>query len=345
MQSGPFRGLLSGHVLVAAMLGGAPSHRRPAEDLVGAMIRSGIAPRLFDLTVNQRDHLSIAVPDAYLEQELPELTIADVVIAAPPRLTGPAAAALRDRFSGTPRVTAFWTGPLDESPAMLQEAASKVDAIWTPTACLAEILLAALPHFAGDIDIVAPRQLSPAHAGEDRAACRARLGLPRSAFVVGSELTIDDALEGQYPAGILAAFHAAFGDDSDAFLALRCEWANGAGDPFPALSRMAEHPRIKLIDTRRHYLPSASLLRACDAWLALPRDTADRAHVDDALGSGLPAIVCARGLPASRWGHPGLFPVRYTRSPNDGGVDWIDPDTAHAAALLRDLRRCALSVA
>lgn len=339
MRTESFGGLRDARLLVAGMFSDTSPRRRAAEDMVRGLHEAGLEPQLFDLAANRGLPSTIAVPNACLEQELAELDIAEVIIVAPPALTKAAASLLRDQLPGTPRLIAFWNGPLDEPASMLQEAASGLDRIWTPTACLFEIVLAALPEFTGTIDIVAPRRLARPAPGEDRAACRARLGLPNSAWVVGAELTLNDELDGQNPTGILAAFMTAFDEDPNAFLVLRCESSEAIGDEFAALSRAAAHPRIHAIDTRLHYLPSASLLCTSDAWVALPRDAADRADVDDALGAGLPVITCARGLPAGRWTHPALHPVSYSRATNDGKTEWVTPDVAHAATLLRDLRR------
>jgi hypothetical protein len=346
MRTESFGGLRDAQLLVAGMFSDTSPRRRAAEDMVRGLNEAGLEPQLFDLAANRGLPSTIAVPNACLEQELAELDIADVIIVAPPALTGAAANLLRDQLPSTPRLIAFWNGALDEPASVLQAAASGLDTIWTPTACLFEIVLAALPEFAGTIDIVAPRRLVAPARGEDRDTCRARLGLPNSAWVVGAELTLNDQLDGQNPTGILAAFMAAFDEDPDAFLVLRCECSEASGDEFAALSRAAEHPRIRAIDTRLHYLPCASMFCMSDAWVALPRDAADRAGVDDALGAGLPVITCARGLPSGRWGHPALHPVSYLRATNDGKTDWVTPDIAHAAKLLRVLRnRAARAVA
>ena len=337
MRTESFGGLRDAQVLVAGMFSDTSPRRRAAEDMVRGMNEAGFRPQLFDLAANRGLPLTIAVPNACLEQELAELDITEVIIVAPPALTRAAATLMRDQLSGTQRLVAFWNGPLDEPAITLQEAASGLDTIWTPTACLFEIVLAALPEFAGTIDIVAPRRLTPPAPAEDRATCRARLGLPNSAFVVGAELTLNDELEGQNPTGILAAFMEAFDDEPNAFLVLHCECSEAFGEEFAALSRAAAHPRIRPINTRLHYLPCASLLCASDVWIALPRDAADRAGVDDALGAGLPVITCARGLPAGRWRHPALHPVSYARATNVGKAEWVTPDIAHAATLLRDL--------
>ena len=339
MRMEAFGGLRDGQLLVAGMFSDTSPRRRAAEDMVRGLNEAGLRPQLFDLAANRGLPSTTAVPNACLEQELTDLDIAEVIIVAPPAVTGAAADLMCARLAGTQRLIAFWNGPLDEPASLLQHAASGLDTIWTPTACLFEIVLAALPEFAGSIDIVAPRQPTPPPAGEDRGACRARLGLPDSAWVVGAELALNETLEGQNPTGVLAAFMTAFDDDPDTFLVLHCESSDAVTDEFAALSRAAAHPRIRIVDTGLHYLPRASLLRASDTWVALARDTADRAGVDDALGADLPVVTCARGLPSDRWGHPALHLVSYARATNGGKTEWVTPDIAHAAALLRNLRR------
>ena len=79
-------------------------------------------------------------------------------------------------------------------------------------------------------------------------------------------------------------------------------------------------------------------MRAADVWLSLPCDEADRSTVDDALGAGLQVVACACGLSPAQWSHPALHPVRFTRpAAGEGNPDWVMPDAAHAARVLRAL--------
>ena len=245
---------------------------------------------------------------------------------------------LRSHLSARPRLIAFWDS-MHEPLATIRDAASGLNAIWAPTACLAEIFVAALPNFSGQIDVVDIRRRDRIPRGELRAAARKRLTVPNDAFVVGAELDIDDMLTGQNPGGILTAFKTAFGADNDVFLLLRCDCLSSREGKLAELARTAAHPRILLIDTLRHYVPRASFLQAVDVWLSLQRDAADRGGINDALAAGLQVVTSARGLPAPLWRHPALHPVRFQLSGlSKGQSEWITPEIVHAAGVLSDLR-------
>jgi hypothetical protein len=326
-------------VLVAGLFSDTASQRRSAEDLLRVLKGRGVAAQPFDLTATFGRRATIAVPDAYLMQELAEITVDDIIIVAPPTLTSMAVGLLRGPVLGAPRMIAFWDRELGGQQAAMQQAASRLDAIWTPTARLADIVLASLPDFAGEIDIVNPRTIAATATVEDRAAIRARLGVAPAAFVVGVELAIGGRLAGQNPAGTINAFRSAFDDDHDAWLVVRCELPDADAPEYSAVMQAAKHPRIRVFDTLRHFLPPASLLRAADVWLSLPCDEADRSTVDDALGACLPVVTCACGLTPAQWSHPAVHPVRFTRpTDEDAKPEWVAPETAHAAGLLRGLR-------
>jgi hypothetical protein len=342
-----FAGLQQDRVLVCGLLSDRPSRRRAAEDLLRRLTRSGLRPHSFDLTASLGRDSLIAVPTACLHQELADLVVTDVILVVPPAETAALLPLLCASLGVRPRMIAFWDGPLDEPAAALRAAAQGLGAIWTPTASLAEIALAALSEFAGSIDVVACRCPTPLTgreaSGEDRATVRRRLGLAEAAFVVGATLHHTEAPAGQNPAGLLAAFQAAFAAEADAVLLLACDgWPPTGAASTPLCDAAAVDPRIRLIDTQRHYLPRSGLWRAVDAWLALPCDAADRADIDDALAAGRAVVACARGLSARQLAHPALHPVRYARA-GAAAADWVTPDIAHAAATLRALRATAAS--
>jgi hypothetical protein len=339
MLAGALGRLQGREVLVGGLFSDTASRRRSAEDLLRVLKESRVTARPFDLAATFGRPTAIAVPDAYLTQELAEITVADIIIVAPPTLTSMAAGLLRGPVLGTPRMIAFWDRELGGQEAAMQQAALQLDAIWAPTSRLADIVLASLPDFAGEIDIVNPRTIAAPATVEDRSAIRARLGLAPSAFVVGVELAIGGRLAGQNPAGTISAFRSAFDDDHDAYLVVRCELPDADAPEYSELIQAAKHPRIRVFDTLHHFLPPASLLRAADVWLSLPCDEADRSTVDDALGAGLHVVACACGLTPAQWSHHAVHPVRFTRLTNeDAKPEWVVPESVHAAGLLRGLR-------
>jgi hypothetical protein len=333
-------GRLRGHeVLVAGMFSGTASQRRSSEDLVTRFKDAGVTTRLFDLAAPFGRPTAVAVPNAYLAHDLADIAATEIIIVAEPKLTGMAAKMLRGTASPRPRMIAFWDGHLAGEDAAMQQASSLLDAIWTPTSRLANIVLASLPNYSGEIDIVHHRAVITMETLEDRAAVRSRLNLPPAAFVVGMELTVDHQLAGQNPAGAIGAFRLAFDDDHNSWLVLHCELPDGRTPQYRALVQAAEHPRILVFDTLCHFVPRPGVMRAADVWLSLPCDEADRSAVDDALAAGLQVIACACGLSPAQWSHPALHPVRFTRSAaGDGDPDWVMPDSGHAARVLQALR-------
>lgn len=127
-------------VLVAGMFSDTVSQRRSAEDLVRRIKEAGVTTRSFDLAAPLGRPAVVAVPDAYLVQDLEEIAVTDIIIVAEPKLTGMAAGLLRGTASAKPRMIAFWDGQLAGDDAAMQQASSMLDAIWTPTSRLANIV-------------------------------------------------------------------------------------------------------------------------------------------------------------------------------------------------------------
>ena len=325
-------------VLLVGLFGGTPSRRQSAEALALRLKQARIRLHLFDASSTVGRPSEIVVPSACLLQELAELSLTEVVICLPPQLSRLAMTLLRSYISGSPRVIAFWDSLLREQMAVIRDAASELHEVWVPTTYLAAVLIAALPNFAGPIEVVQSRTGGCIGDGQHRVIARRRLELPEDAFLVAAELDMEEPLDGQNLSGNFAAFKTAVGDDPNAFLILRCDAHGSHERVYCELDELATDARIRVIDTRRHYLPRAAFLRAADVWLSLHRYPADpTAGIDDALAAGLQVVACARGVGAALWRHPAVHLVRF-RSSTEKRANWVTPDLVHAASLLRKLR-------
>ena len=169
---------------------------------------------------------------------------------------------------------------------------------------------------------------------------RERLGLPASGFLFLFVFDCHSLLERKNPLGLLRAFRAAFGPRDDAWLVLKCSHATPA--QLAALRRAARGQRVRILDRVLPREEVAALMAHADCYVSLHRAEGFGLTMAEAMALGKPVV--ATGYSGNcDFMHAGnsllvrhaVTPIRATHGPYRRGLEWADPDLAHAAELLR----------
>lgn len=244
----------------------------------------------------------------------------------------------RSRAAGR-RVIGYWAWELPRIPPEWRVGFRHVHEVWTPSAFCADAIRACTDRPVR----VAPH---PVATPSPSARRRADFGLPENAFVVLSMLHFGSGFARKNPLAAVRAFRQAFGDRSDALLAIKL--SADAALPWARRELAAAidgAPNIKIIEETLSRGDQAALLQAADVVLSLHRSE----------GFGLaPAEAMRLGKPVVATGWSGnlefmtpdcaclvdyrLIPVVDPQGTYDPDQYWADPDPADAARRLLQLQ-------
>lgn len=183
---------------------------------------------------------------------------------------------------------------------------------------------------------------------------RASLGIPSSgtAFVFSFDPASDS--ERKNPRGVIAAFVDGVGANDDAWLVVRINNARSRdGTPHPVVealrSATAGHPRIVMVTEPLSYAQVLGLYRACDVYVSLHRAEGLGLGMAEAMSLGMAVVATGWSGNTTFMQHANSCLVDYRmvsvqaeltayREGNlVGDACWAEPDTTHAAALMRYL--------
>lgn len=240
----------------------------------------------------------------------------------------------------------FWPWELPSWPASCNHAFSLVDEIWgisryTANAYRhARLPVLAMPQ-AVSIDSVAPLN-------------RADFGLPDDDYLFVFSFDLNSTLSRKNPAGVIRAFQRAFPTSRGEAvgLVLKASHVKENNKQWARLRALVDaDPRIHLIDRTLRRPEVLALYRCCDCYVSLHRAEGFGRGLAEALLLDMQLIATgfSGNLDFCTEDRVGL--VRYEKrdlKPNEyfhaEGQYWAEPDIAHAAQLMREIRANPLDV-
>ena len=252
------------------------------------------------------------------------------------------------RFAGSYQI-GFWAWELPVFPEAWSPALDLVDEVWAPSSFIAEAIR---------VRTKKPVKVVPHPAGNGVSASpdRARFGIPEGRVALYANLDLNSFVARKNPAGAVAAFREAFGDDGHGpVLILK---THGGKHVEEARKRIREtvdgSANIVVIDRVLSSADHASLQACADIYLSLHRSEGFGLGIAEFMALGKPVVVTGwsgnmdftDASCAAIVGYE-LTPVKPGDYPHGEGAQWAEPRLADAVRHLRELalsaeRRAAL---
>jgi glycosyltransferase involved in cell wall biosynthesis len=233
----------------------------------------------------------------------------------------------------------YWAWELEKVPAEWARATRYVNAIFCPS----EFTSQTMRKYTGKAVETVPH---PVTVGVARAGMRNRLGLSDQAFVVASFFSFGSALERKNPYAVVDAFAAAFGGAEDAWLVLKSNHGGNSIEKRQLLEYIKPYRSIRLIDDIWEKDEVLGLIKASNVFLSLHRSEGFGLSIAEAMIIGTPTVVTDWSGSRDFCNDNNSYPVPYTLIPVKSdhpefsgldNVEWADPDSAAAAAILKNI--------
>ncbi|AFC32790.1 group 1 glycosyl transferase [Paenibacillus mucilaginosus 3016] len=233
----------------------------------------------------------------------------------------------------------YWAWELSELPDSWRDGFTGLQEIWTPTTFVRDVLArhTALPVRAMPYGIRIPGTF-------DRAALRARFGLPPASFLFLSMFDVFSTSLRKNPSGAIEAFRRAFpSGSSGAALVVKINNAEAKPEEVEKLRTAVEGcPNILLLPERLTRQEVYGLLAACDSFVSLHRSEGFGLVLAEAMYLGKPVIATDWSGNTDFMNGENSIPVRFELQPvgQDAGPYtsaqvWAEPDLEHAADGMR----------
>ena len=240
---------------------------------------------------------------------------------------------LKDRFN-----IACWAWETSDFPGEWEDHFKHLDEIWVPSnfsldaiSRVAPIPMVRIPH---SIPLWLP--IEPVD--------RAQFGIPPEAFAFLFVFDFASSYARKNPMGVINAFKSAFNSDENAMLILKC--AHGEVDPaaVEAIEKVATGGNIRIIHSVLPRTQISALMNLCDCYLSLHRSEGFGLTIAEAMSLGKPVIATDYSGNTDFMNSSNSFPVRYHlvaieqgQGQYHAGCSWAEPDTDHAAELMRQV--------
>ncbi|MGC2063336.1 MAG: glycosyltransferase [Thermodesulfovibrionales bacterium] len=229
----------------------------------------------------------------------------------------------------------FWVWELPEFPQKWQVLTHYFDEIWTPsTFCSKAISLhcdmpvITVPH---SISVDSIRQLNRAH-----------FGLRDDCFIFLFMFDMLSIFERKNPLAVVESFRSAFAVSDNAMLVIKFVNADSNSSAAATIVDATQGLRAKIIDKCLDKDEVHALMSLCDCYVSLHRAEGFGFTLAECMYLSKPVIATAYSGNMDFMDKNNSFPVRYDivelkedYGPYKKGSTWAEPDSAHAAELMR----------
>jgi 2-polyprenyl-3-methyl-5-hydroxy-6-metoxy-1,4-benzoquinol methylase/glycosyltransferase involved in cell wall biosynthesis len=235
-----------------------------------------------------------------------------------------------DRYS-----IGLWWWEINEFPERFSKAFDHLDEVWVGSHFVADAISAVSP-----IPVV--KMTMPVSMPEIEEFDRGDLGLPEG-FVFLFVFDYHSVFERKNPLALVEAFKQAFPEGSGASLVLKSINSEHHAEEHEWLIEAAEdHPDIHVIDRYVSAAEKNAMFASCDCYVSLHRSEGFGNTLAEAMYLGKPVIATGYSGNMDFMTPQNSYPVDYDLRPvgeNAGPYpptgEWAEPDTGHAAELMR----------
>lgn len=238
------------------------------------------------------------------------------------------------RRSGIYRI-AYWAWELDTIPEEWAELAPLLDAIWSPTAFVADAFRQRMP-------VPVEQVLPGVELSEIETVTKSELGIPENNYVFMFMFDMCSQMIRKNPLALIQAFRSAFRSSDNASLVIKVSRGRSHPGAFAALEQAAREANVIVVDEVLSRARAYGFTQMCDCFVSLHRAEGFGLCLAEAMLMGKP-VIATNYSGNLAFMHPGnslLVDYRLTEIAADnpiykGGNFWADPSVEHAAALMR----------
>jgi glycosyltransferase involved in cell wall biosynthesis len=243
----------------------------------------------------------------------------------------------------------YFAWELQEFPDSWMPAFDFFDEIWCPSDFVRESISPKAPFPV----LTMPHSISFDRPTEDKAALRARLGLPAEPFLFLCLFDLNSYTARKNPRAVVEAFRESGLAGGSSALVIKVQNADANAADYDALvDSVREIPGTVII---KHTLSRAdvyALESACDCYVSLHRSEGFGLAVAECMYLGKPVISTNWSATSEYLNAENGLPVRYSlvqleenHGPYPKGATWAEPDIMHAAKLMSAIASAPLEAA
>lgn len=238
------------------------------------------------------------------------------------------------RRSGIYRI-AYWAWELDSIPKEWVELTPLLDAIWAPTAFVADAFRQRMPLPVHEV-------LPGVELSEIEMMTKADLGIPEENYLFLFMFDMCSQMVRKNPLALIEAFRAAFGWSDNATLVIKVSRGRSHPEAFSALEQAALEAGVIVVDEVLSRARAYGFIQMCDCFVSLHRAEGFGLCLAEAMLMGKPVIATnySGNLAFMHKGNSFLVDYALAEIADDNpiyqaGNHWAEPSIDHAAALMR----------
>lgn len=229
----------------------------------------------------------------------------------------------------------FWYWELSDFPREMQDSFSYYDEIWVGSSFCQDSFSKVSP-----IPVIKiPPSISPETASN---ISRKHFDIPENKFTFFYMFDFLSFIERKNPFAVVEAFRSVFSLSDDAHLVIKSINSQANPNLKEALEKQAKGCSIQIIDKYLSKREVNSLVSLCDSYVSLHRSEGFGLPIAEAMYLEKPVIATGYSGNMDFMNFYNSFPVKYDLieiredcGPYKAGMTWADPDTEHAAELMR----------
>lgn len=237
----------------------------------------------------------------------------------------------RDRYT-----IGYWAWELGTFPSEWSSSFQWLDEVWVPSTFAQDSIARSAP-----VPVVrVPHCLEESHPSGRYDRDHFKLAVDDYLFLFIFDF--HSYFERKNPLGLIEAFTRAFRANDKARLIIKCSRADYDPAGYQAMQTACRNANIQIIDKVLSRDELNGLMASCDCYVSLHRSEGFGLTVAEAMNLGKPVIATAYSGNTDFMTPMNSFPVQYDligidrdHGPYRQGQVWADPDTNHAAQLMR----------